>query len=463
MELTVRFVPRSGTQVPRREFFGRARSAGIQTLAPAATSAAAAMQGLAARGLPAQRTLRDRLETKLTVNQIQKHFGVDFAEHKVPSKVRLANNKTTYIAPKTELQVPDDLKDQIEFAYVPRPVQFYVDPPSYIPPQESVYHLTIDDVRTALEAGRCHRRGWTGAGIKVAMADTGFYLHPYFIRNGYSLIPTASPGSGDPSIDLVGHGTGESANIFAMAPDCTVYGVKQGSTAASTLETCIDLKPHIMTNSWGWSVDTQSKTQLKASDPNFYNELVDIETVLLEAVEAGITVFFSGGNGHFSFPACMKEVIAVGGTTVLADGSLEASSYASSFTSTLYAGRKVPDFCGIVGRNAAKPMPGHIMLPVPIGCELDGENFSGTKKKGWGIFSGTSAASPQAAGIAALVLGIDKSLKPAQVRSVLQNTATDVTTGKTAMGTAAKKGKDDATGSGLMHAFHACESVAGKP
>jgi serine protease AprX len=466
MDLTVRFVPRTESQTRRRDYFGRARSAGIETLAPARSSASSAMLQLSEHGVRAQRTARDRLETSLSVKDIEKRFDVSIAERNIPKDYRLADGKKQYLAPTSELTVPDDLKDKIEFAYVPRPIQYHAGPPSFIAPQQPVYHLSLDDVRMALGASRCHRRGWTGKGIKVAMADSGFFVHPYFERNGYSLIPTASPGSGDPSIDLVGHGTGEAANIFAMAPDCTVYGVKEGTNAAGTLETCIGLKPHIMTNSWGWDIDTQTKTQLKATDANFYNEMVDIETLLLEAVEAGITVCFSAGNGHHSFPASIKEMIAVGGASLHADGTtIEASNYASSFASKLYAGRKVPDFCGIVGRSSSKtPLAGHIMLPVPPGCELDGENFSPAKKgAGWGIFSGTSAASPQAAGIAALVLGIDKSLSPSQVRSVLQNSATDVATGKSAMGTLAKTGKDDATGSGLINAFKACEAVATKP
>jgi subtilisin family serine protease len=459
-EVVVRLVPKSRSHAPRREFFGEARSPGIDSLVPNLSSAHAAMQQLSELSLPAVATARDRLETRVSPALVQETFKVELVERELKLEPNVNAAQTNYFAPKTELTIPDELKDEVEFAYIPRPVLFYSALPT--PPQQSVFHLTLDDVRTLLRAGRCHRRGWTGKGIKVAMADTGFFMHPYFVQNGYSLIPTASPGSGDPSIDDVGHGTGEAANIFAMAPDCTVLGVKHGNSAASTLETCVDLRPDIMTNSWGWDSDNQTRDQIRRNDPNFYNEIVDIETVVLEAVEAGITVFFSAGNGHRSFPASIKEVIAVGGVSYLPDGSLTASSYASSFKSKIYPDRLVPDFCGLVGQSTtARPMPSHIMLPVPPQCDLDGENFAPAGKgAGWGIFSGTSAASPQAAGVAALVKGANKALGPGQIRSVLQNAAIDIVSGKTAMGDAAKAGKDLATGSGLLDALQACETSA---
>lgn len=459
MDVTIRFVPRNKSTAPRTEFFSKVRSAGISELAPDRRRVAPAMRSLSNMGIQAQPTVRDRLQAEMPADQVRAKFGVDLVERDVKVGDKAVAIQTKYVAPKGELQVPPELADDIEFAYMPTPVEFHA--PSYIAPLEDIYHLSLDEVRMALNAAACHRRGWSGAGVRVAMADTGFHVHPWFQRNGYSLVPTHAPGSGNPAIDESGHGTGEAANIFTIAPDCMVFGVKHGSSTVATLETCMDQNPHIMTNSWGWSVDTQSKDQLKAADPNFYNELVDVETAVLEAVAKGICVFFSGGNGHLSFPACIKEVIAVGGVTVLEDSSLEASNYASSFVSKLYPDRRVPDFCGIVGKSGKAPLPGHIMLPVPPGSELDGENFpSGRKDLGWGIFSGTSAASPQAAGAAAVLKGMSKNLSPQVIRSILAQSAVDVTQGKSAMGDKAATGLDLATGAGFIDVFAACQLAA---
>jgi serine protease AprX len=455
VDVTIRFVPKNRSAAPRTEFF-MARSEGIGELSPDKRRVAPAMRGLLNMGIQAQPTAKDRLQATVSTDEMREKFGVDLVERDVSVDDKGVAMQTKYLAPQSELQVPPELADTVEFAYMPTPVEFHA--PSYISPAEGVHHLSLEEVRMALNAALCHRRNWTGAGVRVAMADTGFTVHPWFQRNGYSLVPTHSPGSGNPAIDDVGHGTGEAANIFAVAPDCMVFGVKHGSSTASTLETCMEQNPHIMTNSWGWSVDTLSKDQLKANDPNFYNELVDVETVVLEAIAKGICVFFSGGNGHFSFPACIKEVIAVGGTTVLEDGSLEASNYASSFVSKLYPDRRVPDFCGVVGKSGAAPQKGHILLPVPVGCELDGENLpSGRQNLGWGIFSGTSAASPQAAGAAAVLKGVSKQLTPQAIRSILAQTAVDVVTGKSAMGDQATAGLDLATGAGFIDVLAACQ------
>ena len=121
----------------------------------------------------------------------------------------------------------------------------------------------------------------------------------------------------------------------------------------------------------------------------FFYELRDVENIINDAIDDGVTIIFSAGNGHRAFPASLPNVLAIGGVTVEPDGLLKASSYASSFRSQLYPGRRVPDVCVVVGEySASAPMKGYIMLPVPNGSELEGENMPSTQRnKGWGIFS----------------------------------------------------------------------------
>ena len=105
---------------------------------------------------------------------------------------------------------------------------------------------------------------------------------------------------------------------------------------------------------------------------------------------------------------------------------------------------------------------------APISCcrrrptaPLTAKNFpSGTKGLGWGIFSGTSAACPQAAGLVALLKQIDKSLSPAQVKQVLMARSIDILDGATATGQPAGPGPDLATGAGLIDALRACGFAA---
>jgi serine protease AprX len=250
-----------------------------------------------------------------------------------------------------------------------------------------------------------------------------------------------------------------------VAPDVTLICIKQGTSAAGDLETALAQRPDVMTNSWGWSIDNATKEALRQRDPNMFNEVLDIETVVADAVARGVIVCFSGGNGHLSFPASLPQVLAIGGVTVLEDGELQASNYASSFASQLYPDRRVPDFCGIVGSATPAPgvtlLPGHIMLPVPPLSELDGENFPPPPGRGlgWGIFSGTSAASPQVAAVIALMKSANPKLTQEQARQTLRSTALDITAGVSAMGEPAGQGPDPATGAGLIDAFRACEAA----
>jgi serine protease AprX len=77
---------------------------------------------------------------------------------------------------------------------------------------------------------------------------------------------------------------------------------------------------------------------------------------------------------------------------------------------------------------------------------------TGSPTDGWGIFSGTSAACPQVAGVVALLLQKDPNLTPAEVKDILKQSATDVTAGHSYMGDSAGPGPDAATGTGFVNA-----------
>jgi len=461
---TVRLVPHaslSGAGMAFDQTFSQAPAETLsRSISPNKSAMRRAARQLDDRAVYSTASELNRLSVTVSEKDMREMFGAgEMRRQQTAGSERSITLNEAYDAPVGALEVPDSLKDTIAFAYVPRPAEFFSS--QVVPPQEDIFHLRLSDVQMVLNAPRCHRNGWTGQGIKVAMADSGFHIHPWFIRSGARLIPTQSPGSGPADIDTSGHGTGEAANIFAMAPDCHVYGVKTGSSSAATLETCIAQAPHVMTNSWGYSIDSQSRDALRNTDPNMFFELVDIENVVASAIDRGISVLFSAGNGHLAFPASIPEVMAVGGVTVNEDGSLEASSYASAFDSQLYPGRAVPDVCGLVGRSEPGHQRAHIMLPVPPGSQLDGSNFpSGRTGLGWGIFSGTSAACPQAAGLVALLKQINKSLTPAQIKQVMNARSVDITRGTTATGVRAADGPDLATGAGLMDALRACGFAA---
>jgi hypothetical protein len=227
------------------------------------------------------------------------------------------------------------------------------------------------------------------------------------------------------------------------------------ANTTAAFNAAVGLGPDIITCSWGSSIQNGP---LSAADQA-------LAAAIATAVASGIIVVFSAGNGHFGFPGQHPDVISAGGAFMNPDGSLTASNYASGFISNVYPNRRVPDLCGLVGM---KPKAIYIMLPLQPGDQIDVGNAGGThpgpagggnggdettNNDGWAAFSGTSAAAPQLAGAAALVKQACPHLTPAQVRSILMNTARDVKTGNcntSSSGAAATTGPDTATGNGLV-------------
>src|SRR5215213_4191744 len=340
---------------------------------------------------------------------------------------------------------------------------------SMFAPTKSYWHLRVPgDVSLACNADRAHRAGITGKGIKVAMVDSGWFKHPYFVGRGYKAAPVVlGPGASNPLRDESGHGTGESANIFANAPDIDFMPVKINfANSTGAFNAAVGLNPHIITCSWG---SHHPSGPLSAADQT-------LAAAIAAAVASGIIVIFSAGNGHYGFPGMHPNVISAGGVFMNPDETLQASNYASSYPGNVYPGRACPDLCGLVGM---KPKAIYIMLPVEPGDDIDstpstvigglqgGTHPNGdetTNNDGWAAFSGTSAAAPQLAGVAALIKQACPGLTPAQVRNIMKNTARDVTTGNSnsvqgtpifPAGYAAAAGVDIATGNGLVDAHKA--------
>lgn len=327
-------------------------------------------------------------------------------------------------------------------------------------PRKAYWHLDVPGgVSLACNADRAHRAGITGRGIRVAMVDSGQYAHPYFAARGYRVgSVTLAPGASNADQDENGHGTAESANIFANAPDCELLPVKMSFTnSLAAFNAAVALTPDVISCSWGSSLRSGP---LSPADQALAASIAD-------AVARGIVVVFSAGNGHWGFPGQHPDVISAGGVFLQPDGTLTASDYASGFVSNIYPNRNAPDLCGLVGMQ---PRAAYIMLPLQPGCEIDtglagGRHPNGDETEaddGWAAISGTSAAAPQLAGVAALLREAAPQLAPAELREVLMRTAVDVSSGRcnpASSGAPAGPGFDVATGAGLVDA-HAAVLVA---
>ena len=298
-------------------------------------------------------------------------------------------------------------------------------------------------------------------------------LHPHYTAHGYTIDDIRAVGDLDVNTDEVGHGTAEAANIFAVAPGATLSIVKANTDKISYPLAGLQLakqyqNPQIITCSWGLlrpESDSENPTQ-HFPDPALLLEIT-------HAVRNGTVVVFSAGNKDTAddtrgdtrkISVSHPMVISVGGAYPLKGGGFRASNYASSFESCLYSdlSRHVPDVVGLVGEQ---PKGILIMLPTqPWSVMDDGFGSVGTRQKwdvfpkadntkrddGWCVASGTSAAAPQAAGMAALLLQRYPGIRPMAVKNILENTAYEVATGFSFPRQAARPGWDPATGFGLM-------------
>ena len=100
------------------------------------------------------------------------------------------------------------------------------------------------------------------------------------------------------------------------------------------------------------------------------------------------------------------------------------------------------------------------MLPVEPGDQID-VGLAGTpypdkdetaSDDGWAVISGTSAASPQIAGVCALLKQVQPGLSPTLTKAILRASARDVRVGQSNNGQTAGEGHDGATGAGLVDA-----------
>jgi serine protease AprX len=351
--------------------------------------------------------------------------------------VRAGPSKTTVtsivLRPDSTRPSLEPVEDALLIAVVSRPL--FATP--RVPPATKQFNLRVPgDVAQLTLSSVVHRQKLpaglqaTGAGIGVAVLDTGFARHPYYDDHGYQIKKLAAPDTANPDVDDESHGTALLATLLACAPDVDAYGIKLGENAALGFDLALTL-PSVKVLSVSWVYDLAGEKVLPL-------DLVPLRIVILNAVTAGVAVVTAGGNGQISFPAMMPEVIAIGGVAVDPHDRLSAWSGASSFVSTIFNGRAVPDVCAVASE---------MTLPAPGGVP------------DWHSAPGTSYATPQVSGIVALLLQKNQKLTPDQVLTALKKGATDVKSGKTAMGDRAVKGDDLATGAGLVNAREAWQHV----
>jgi len=457
------------------KFSGALTPAKLEQMRPEPDQLAQAMTKLTQMGFEVTGSGQFSITARCSKGRYEEVFGTELTRHRMPFREdeKRQANAFYYPADGAPWNPDDTLMSVIDDAYIQWPHIYmnslYPGPTSAIPPTVGYHHLRVPgDVTLLLGADSAHRDGITGRGIRVAMIDSGFATnHAYFQARGYNTNVVLAPGATDVDFDGNGHGTAECANLLAMAPDIEFTGVKldneqfpaNGATVLEGLQTAMQHNPDVISVSLGHDLCPTNLQGQRTSNMHLSalpNSLKALEAEIKAIANNGTIVVFSAGNGHVAFPGMMPEVISAGGVYVDQTGNMQASDYASAFSSKIYPGRDVPDACGLVGlaNNGAH----YIMLPLQPNCEIDRQNNDGTGSgDGWALISGTSAAAPQIAGAIALLLQKSPGLNADDIRQVFNNTSHDVVNGsanaasnENSGGLRAGPGRDGATGAGLL-------------
>lgn len=207
----------------------------------------------------------------------------------------------------------------------------------------------------------------------------------------------------------LGHGTAMAANLLTVAPDAILTVYKKTASFLDALEMAVKENDIISLSSSPAYYSFKDNKKVE----NRFEELFEF------AKQNNVIIFMACGNGDSVLGILEKYsdyAIPVGGIYKHYSGRLEASNYARANTGNLQA-----RICGLCGQ-----MPGgeYIALPVGPGKELNGEEV------GWILASGTSSATPQVAGVCALMKQLNPNLTQDQVRDILHETGKPVNKGK---------------------------------
>jgi hypothetical protein len=301
---------------------------------------------------------------------------------------------------------------------------------------------TIADVANYLGANQIWAAGQRGDGIVVGVVDGGIRAQGRPIKPGESgatisrVIGGWPPASwGTTAVAWGDHGNMCATDVLGMAPNSQLYDLRisDGSAVSDALQAFqwainqhgTNGTPHVLTNSWGMFQ--------KAWDPDYCtNPNHPFTRKVVEAIDEGILVLFAAGN--------------CGGTCP--DGRCAADTGPGK---SIWGANSHPRVItvGAVNRNEqfvgySSQGPGALDANKPDFCSIT--HFTGYFTSD----SGTSAATPIAAGVVALLKQAKPALTQDQVKAALKSTAKDI----------GPAGFDQHSGAGIIRAKAAYDAVA---
>lgn len=289
----------------------------------------------------------------------------------------------------------------------------------------------IDAIKEVLTVQQVWDQGITGKGVTVAVIDTGICRHPDLgdrlidfkdFCNGKDGVENAydDNGHGSHCAGLVGGDGSKAGGKFkGAAPGANLVGVKvlegSGGGSLSNIEQGIR-----------WCIANKERLNIRilsmslGANANLHEKDDVIAKAVNEAIEAGLVPIIAAGNSGpgiqtIGTPAITRDAITVG-----AYDDKNTPGHDDD-TMAFFSSRGPTTRDRLVKPDIASPGVNMVSLLSP-GSELSEADV--TKMAPYYLLlSGTSMATPCAAGCAALVLEANPDLTPAQVKEILVGTA----------------------------------------
>jgi subtilisin family serine protease len=299
--------------------------------------------------------------------------------------------------------------------------------------------VDIAIIRQLLGVDAVWRDGFGGQNIVVGIIDEGVNGAVYPVVGGFSKPNAQRPGTAS----IQSHGSMCAAGILVAAPLAKIYDypfleIPNSGGALQMFQAVLEQRrvdgtPHLLNNSYGFV-----GVPLREEAPN--HEIWDINHPLhrkiREVIASGASAFFAAGNCGENCPSANCRVSGIGpGRSIHASNALAEVITVAAVNSQLSRIGYSSQGPGMFERDK----PDLAAYSHYFGNYGPGRPAGTTTQP---FDSGTSAASPVAAGVAALLMSAVSGLTPAILKKVLMETAIDI----------GKPGFDFDTGRGVINA-----------
>ncbi len=293
-----------------------------------------------------------------------------------------------------------------------------------------------DPINTYLGTLGVPQGGLTGAGITVAILDSGVEKHKDF---GKRIVEEVgfNRDKPDKTKDRFGHGTfmagvvggdGEKSKglYVGVAPGVNFINVKIGGDDGRGYESdAVAAMQWVLANRVAYNIRVANMSINSESVISYHQSLMDMMAELMWF--NGIVVVTSAGNARNgnndtirSAPANDPRIITVGATTEIGDDFDRGNDVIAPYSAV-----------GMTLENHAKPdlvAPGTDIVSTLANTSKWDKEYPdrAAGKKKYFRASGTSMSAPMVSGAAALMLQANSSLSPGQVKCMLMASASDL-------------------------------------